>query len=112
MLKTITPRRSFNMDDLPKNDSMTQIKNNETRYVATNTFFTLHDSMLIKTVATFISKEHSVLPLDVRCTGIQFNSAYEILSLDGWTSLDEVGLSAKGITVQGIEAAINETLGV
>lgn len=39
MLKTITPRRSFNMDDLPKNDGMTQIKNNETRYVATNTFF-------------------------------------------------------------------------
>ena len=112
MLKTITPRRSFNMDDLPKNDGMTQIKNNETRYVATNTFFTLQGSMLIKTVATYSSNEHSVLPLDVRCTGVQFNSAYEILALDGWKSLDEVGLSAKGITVQGIDATIDEILGV
>ena len=47
-----------------------------------------------------------------RCTGIQFNSAYEILSLDGWKSLDEVGLSANGITVQGIDATIDEILGV
>lgn len=68
--------------------------------------------MLIKTVATFGSNGHSVLPLDVRCTGIQFNSAYEIIALDGWKSLDEVGLSEKGITVQGIEATIGEILGV
>jgi hypothetical protein len=60
----------------------------------------------------YSSNEHSVLPLDVRCTGVQFNSAYEILSLDGWKSLDEVGLSADGITVQGIEATIDEILGV
>lgn len=68
--------------------------------------------MLIKTVISYGYKEHGVLPLDVRCTGIQFNSAYEILSLDGWKSLDEAGLSAKGITIQGIEATIDEILGV
>lgn len=112
MLKTITPRRSFNMDDLPKNDSMTQISNNETRYVATNTFFTLHDSMLIKTVATYSHSEHSVLPLDVRLDGVQFNSAYEILALDGWKSLDEVGLSARGNVIRDIDSTIDEILGV
>ena len=112
MFKTITPRRSFNMDDLPKNDGMTQISNNETRYVATNTFFTLHDSLLIKTVATYSSNDLSVLPLDVRLHGVQFNSVYEIISLDGWKSLDEVGLSAKGNVIREIESTIDEILGV
>ena len=112
MFKTITPCRSFNMDDLPKNDGMAQISNNETRYVATNTFFTLHDSMLIKTVATYGSNDHSVLLLDVRGDGVQFNSAYEILSLDGWKSLDEVGLSARGNVIREIESTIDEILGV
>lgn len=112
MFKTITPRRSFNMDDSPKNDGMTQISNNETRYVATNTFFTLHDLMLIKTVATCSSNDHSVLPLDVWCDGVHFNSAHEILSLEGWKSLDEVGLSAKDNVIREIESTIDEILGV
>lgn len=112
MFKTITPRRSFNMDDLPENDGMTQINNNETRYVATNTFFTLHGSMLIKTIATYSSNDHSVLQLDVRCDGVQFNSVYEILSLDGWKTLDEVGLSARGNVIREIESTIDEILGV
>ena len=112
MFKTITPRRSLTMDDLPKNDGMTQISNNETRYVATNTFFTLHDSLLIKTVATYSNNDHSVLQLDVRLDGVQFNSAYEILSLDGWKTLDEVGLSAREIVIREIESTIDEILGV